>query len=93
MDITINLDTIEKIAVLLTSLGVIGGVVMAVLSWFGKQRKTAKDVNEIKSELCELSFCILAALDGLKQLGANGNVTKAYDRLEKHLNKQAHDQL
>lgn len=90
MNIVLNLDTIEKIAVLLTSLGVIGGVIFAVISWFSKQKKTSEAVEEINSELCELSFCLLAALDGLKQLGANGNVTIAHDRLEKHLNKKAH---
>lgn len=92
MNITLNFDTIEKIAVLLTSLGVIGGFALAVFGWFGKQRKMENDIKDIKNELCVFNFCLLAALDGLKQLGANGNVTIAHDKLEKHLNKQAHDQ-
>ncbi len=50
------------------------------------------DVQAIKDELCVLSYAMLAALDGLKQLHCNGEVTKAHDRLEKHLNQTAHGQ-
>ena len=50
------------------------------------------DVRAIKDELCVLSYAMLAALDGLKQLHCNGEVTKAHDRLEKHLNQTAHGQ-
>ncbi len=50
------------------------------------------DVQAIKDELCVLSYAMLAALDGLKQLHCNGEVTKAHDRLEKHLNLTAHGQ-
>ena len=38
-----------------------------------------------------LGALLLATLDGLKQLGANGNVSDAYQRLEKHLNQSAHE--
>ena len=51
-----------------------------------------EEMQIVKDELCVISFALLAALDGLKQLGANGNVTKAHNELEKHLNKQAHRQ-
>lgn len=50
------------------------------------------DVQAIKDELCVLSYAMLAALDGLKQLHCNGEVTRAHDRLEKHLNQTAHGQ-
>ncbi len=51
-----------------------------------------KEMQAIKDELCVLSYAMLASLDGLQQLHCNGNVTKAHDMLEKHLNKQAHNQ-
>ena len=38
-----------------------------------------------------ICYGLLATLDGLKQLGANGNVTDAHEKLEKHLNQTAHD--
>lgn len=54
--------------------------------------KEAQDIQELRDELCVLSYGMLAALDGLKQLHCNGEVTKAHDMLSKHLNKQAHGQ-
>ena len=54
--------------------------------------KEAKDIQELRNELCVLSYGMLAALDGLKQLHCNGEVTKAHDMLSKHLNQQAHCQ-
>lgn len=51
-----------------------------------------QDIQSIRDELCVLSYGMLAALDGLKQLHCNGEVTKAHEMLSKHLNKQAHGQ-
>lgn len=56
------------------------------------RRKETEDIRAIKDELCVLSYAMLASLDGLKQLHCNGEVTKAHDRLEKHLNQSAHGQ-
>lgn len=53
--------------------------------------KESEDMQLVKDELCLLSYAMLAALDGLKQQGCNGEVTKAHNMLEKHLNKQAHN--
>ena len=52
--------------------------------------KESADMKMVKEELCVLSYAMLAALDGLKQQGCNGEVSKAHSMLEKHLNKQAH---
>lgn len=49
-----------------------------------------KEIKQIQSEQCMLTFCMMATLDGLQQLGCNGKVTEARERLDKHLNKQAH---
>jgi len=53
--------------------------------------KHDKDIKEIKEEQRILCYANLATLDGLKQLGANGNVSDAHTMLEKHLNKSAHE--
>lgn len=50
------------------------------------KKKESEDIQSIKDELCVISYAMLASLDGLMQLHCNGNVTKAHDRLEKHLN-------
>lgn len=46
------------------------------------------DIMNVENQV--ICYGLLACLDGLKQLGANGNVTKAHDKLEKHLNDRAH---
>ena len=56
------------------------------------KEKEAADVQGIKDELCVLSYAMLATLDGLQQLHCNGNVTRAHNMLEKHINQQAHGQ-
>ena len=48
-------------------------------------------LREIKDEQYVLTNCMLAVLDGLQQLGANHGVTDAYNELQKHINKEAHD--
>ena len=48
------------------------------------------EIQAIREELCVLSYAMLASLDGLRQLHCNGEVTRAHEKLEKHLNQQAH---
>ena len=53
----------------------------------GIQRKgeyILNDIKDIKGELQVICFGMLACLDGLKQQGCNGDVTKAHDKLTKH---------
>lgn len=49
-----------------------------------------KEIKAIKAEQCMLTYCMMATLDGLSQLGANGKVTEARQALDKYMNKQAH---
>lgn len=37
-----------------------------------------------------MSYCVGATLDGLKQLNCNGKVSEAKEKMDKHLNQQAH---
>lgn len=55
------------------------------------QAEVTSSIQDIKSEQCMLTFCMMATLDGLHQLGCNGKVTEARDKLDKHLNKAAHN--
>lgn len=47
-------------------------------------------IKVIRKEQCLITYCMMATLDGLHQLGANGEVTIARDKLNKHVNEQAH---
>ncbi len=49
-----------------------------------------KDTTAIQEEQTLIVYGLLACLKGLSEQGCNGPVTKAIDKLEKHLNKKAH---
>lgn len=49
------------------------------------------DVADIKKEQTLLIYGMLACLKGLKEQGCNGPVTEAIDKIEKHINKKAHE--
>ena len=51
----------------------------------------AKDMHSINEEQTLLTYGVLACLKGLKEQGCNGPVTEAIDKIEKHLNKRAHE--
>lgn len=57
------------------------------------QRNTDAKLQQINSELCMISYGLMAALDGLHQLNCNGPVTEAREKFDKHINKQAHGEL
>lgn len=87
----ITTDTIIYAAAVWGAVTIICGVIYTVIVWIQKQNKQNVEIDAIKDELCVLSYSMLAALDGLMQQGCNGNVSKAHEALEKHLNKAAHD--
>ena len=68
----------------------ITGAVFAVHKWFLKQEKQDVEIKAIKEEQTILVYGVLACLQGLKEQGCNGPVTEAINKIEKHINKQAH---
>lgn len=87
----IDTNTIVTAASVLTALVVIFSSIFAIYKWYLKQEKQDKEIKSIKEEQSVICYALLACLGGLKQLGANGNVTDAYNKVEKHINKQAHE--
>ena len=49
-----------------------------------------EDLKSIKGEQTLITYGVLACLKGLKEQGCNGPVTEAINKIEKHLNVQAH---
>lgn len=97
----ISAQTLITIAGVLSALGIIGGIIFKIFKWYLKQNKQndeiaklraqhIEDLNDVKEENTLICFALLACLDGLQQLGANHSVPVAKEKLEKHLNKQAH---
>lgn len=98
----ITTDTIITVATLIGALGVIGGTIVAIYKFYQKPTKLEKklenlqkthdeDIRKINEEQCLATYGLLACLKGLKEQGCNGPVTEAINKIEKHLNKQAHD--
>lgn len=55
------------------------------------KREEAQHLREVKEEQTLLTYGILACLKGLSEQGCNGPVTEAINKIEKHLNKKAHE--
>lgn len=87
----INAETIILLGSLLASVTAIFGVIFKVHKWYLKQERQEEEINKLKEENGFLCFGISACLDGLMQLGANHNVPRAKEKLDKHLNEKAHE--
>ena len=88
----VDVNTIITAASLIAAIGAIFSVVFAVYRWYLRQNRQDAEIERMKSEQCLLTYGILACLKGLKEQGCNGPVTEAIDKIEKHINKQAHGQ-
>ena len=88
----IDTNTIITAASVLGAIITIGGILIACYKWFSRQNKQDDDIKAMKSELCLLTYGLLACLKGLKEQGCNGPVTEAIEKIEQRINKQAHEQ-
>lgn len=86
----INAQTILLIASVVSALSGLFALLRQLSRWLDRQKEQDTEIAGIKEEQQVICYALLACLDGLKQLGANGHVTKAHDALDKHLNKSAH---
>lgn len=87
----INTNTIITAASVISAVVVIFSAIFAVYGWYLKQNRQDREIEKMKSEQCLLTYGILACLKGLKEQGCNGPVTEAIDKIEKHINKAAHE--
>lgn len=90
MTIELSAQTLISIGGAITGLGIIGGVIAWAIRFVDKQKAQDKEIKAIKEEQTILVYGMLACLKGLSEQGCNGPVTHAIDKLEKHLNQEAH---
>lgn len=101
MQITLSGQEIISAAAVVTALGVLIGILVKVVRWMDRQKQQDTDINALrnkhnsdmdsmKQEQTLLVYGILACLKGLKEQGCNGPVTEAINKIEKHLNENAH---
>lgn len=75
------------------------GCAVKLFRWVNHQTEQDERMDRIekaaaaeRKELTLIVYALSACLDGLGQLGANHTVPIAKDKLDKHINKQAHGQ-
>lgn len=88
--VTLSWQTLITIAAVLTALTTVFGKYNKVYDFVQRQEKQDKEIKEIKEEQAILTYGILACLKGLREQGANGPVSEAINKIEKHLNEKAH---
>lgn len=86
----ITMDTIIMAGSFVAAAVAICRAVGKIITWMQNQNKQDEQISEMQQEQCMIVYAMLACLDGLKQKGCNGEVTKAHAKLSKHINKQAH---
>lgn len=86
----IDADAIIKAAALVTALSVLGGVVVSLYKASVRDRKQSEIIKEIMDEQSLICYGLLGALQGLIEQGCNGPCKDALEKLNKHLNQEAH---
>lgn len=83
-------DMLLMLAEIIGAGAVVLGAFFGVHKWILKQNAQDGEIKALKDEQTVICYGVLAALKGLKEQGCNGPVTEAINKLEKHLNIQAH---
>ena len=92
-------QTIITAAAVIAAVVAILGYYNKVHDWINHQGEQDERMSNIekaaaaeRKELTLIVYALSACLDGLTQLGANHTVPIAKDKLDKYINKQAHQQ-
>lgn len=86
----IDVDTIIKAAGLVTALGILGGVAVSLYRASERDRKQSEIIKEMMAEQSLICYGLRGALQGLIEQGCNGPCKDALEKLNKHLNQEAH---
>lgn len=86
----IDADTIIKAAAFVTALGVLGGVVISLYKASERDKKQSEIIKEMMDEQTLICYGLRGALQGLIEQGCNGPCKDALEKLNEHLNQEAH---
>lgn len=84
-------QTVITAGAVVTAVIAIGAVALKVVRWIDRQKEQDKEIANIKEEQQLVVYGILACLKGLSEQGCDGPVHAAIDKIEKHINKKAHE--
>jgi hypothetical protein len=87
----IDVDTIIKAASLLAAVSALVGAVIAVYKVIEANNRQSKVISAMQEELAVVCYGLRGALQGLIENGCDGPCKEALDKLNKHLNKSAHN--
>lgn len=85
-------DTIIYWAKLIGAIGVVGGALWGGVKLVQKLKHLLEVVSATQKEQEIICYGLRGALAGLIEQGCNGPCKDALDKLNKHLNRAAHDQ-
>lgn len=88
--VTLTWQTIISIAAVITAITTVVTRYNKLYDFVKRQEAQDKAIKDIQEEQTLLTYGVLACLKGLKEQGANGPVTEAIDKIEKHINEKAH---
>lgn len=91
MTVTLTWQTIITAGALIAAVVAIASTFARSVRWLDRQKQQDRELAAIKDEQTLMTYGLLACLKGLKEQGCDGPVTDAIDRIEKHLNKKAHE--
>lgn len=90
MHITLTWQSVTAAAAIIGAVVAVVSYLKKLFGWFERQEKQEREIKSIKEEQTLLTYGVLACLKGLKEQGCNGPVTEAINKIEKHLNEEAH---
>ena len=88
---TITFEDMIKFVGFLLSVSAVITLIWRGFKKIDEMQSNRREIEEIRKEQKVLCKGVLACLDGLKQLGANGNVTETYNALNEHIINEAHN--
>jgi hypothetical protein len=88
--VTLTWQTIISIAAVITAITTVFGKYNKMYDFVRRQEEQDKQIKAIQEEQTILVEGILACLKGLQEQGANGPVTEAITKIEKHLIDKSH---
>lgn len=87
----IDLSVLNTVATLIGSVSVIAGVLFAGYKFIERDKRQTKLIHAIQKEQTIIVYGLKACLQGLTEIGADGPVETARQKLDEHLNARAHD--
>lgn len=86
----INADILLRCSAIISALGVIGGVVVSIVKMLLRDRRQSEIIKAMQEEQTLICYGLRGALQGLVEQGCNGPCRDALEKLDKHLNREAH---